>query len=237
MPHPAARVTTGLLAVSTGLVLVPGATRLSYDVTGLGPTLWRLSWACTVAALVGVAVVHAGTWLRLRVRGRRGDRWAVPVASALALVLLAVFGAPILSSRTGTVLRPPFHWQRSSASRTVVAGILAATKPGDVVLAPDSLSITLAVTSTDVRSVAPRDYYMHYLRHERGFHYDARLKLVHFIDKKIPLDTPGILRDLSVVGVKVACTTLYEPHRYAMLRAAGYTPLLSTASYRCLHRT
>ena len=58
VPHRAMRVTTTLLAAVLGLVLVPGTTRLAYDLTGLGPTLWRLSWGCTVAALVGMGAVR-----------------------------------------------------------------------------------------------------------------------------------------------------------------------------------
>ncbi len=237
VPHPAARVTTGLLALFTGLVLVPGATHASYAVIGLGPTLWRVTWTLTVAALVGLAVVRAGAWLADRVHDTPGRRRAVPVTGALAVVLLVVTGAPIWSADTMTEVRAPFHWQRSYSTRSVVSRILQATQPGDKVLAPDALSITLAVTTTEVKAVAPRDYYMHYLRDVPGFHYRARLALVHYVNHDSPRDTPGLARDLRVVGVQVVCTAAVDRHRYAVLRSAGYTPLLATSYYRCLNRT
>jgi hypothetical protein len=237
VPHPAARVTTGLLALFTGLVLVPGATHASYAVSGLGPTLWRVSWGLTVAALVGLAVVRAGAWLTERVRSTTVRQWTVPATGAAAVVVLAIAGAPIWSADTSAELRAPFHWQRSYSTRSVVSRILQVTRPGDKVLAPDALSITLAVTTTEVKAVAPRDYYMHYLRDEPGFHFRARLALVHYVNHDNPRDTPGLARDLRVVGVQVVCTAAQDRHRYAVLRAAGYTPLLATNYYRCLHRS
>jgi hypothetical protein len=237
VPYPPARVTTGLLTGLTGLVLVPGATHTSYAISGLGPTLWRVSWALTVAALVGVAVVRAAGWLAHRLEGRRGGPWVVPLTGALAVVLFAVTGAPIWHADTSTELRVPFHWQRSYSSRSVVNRILQATHPGDTVLAPDSLSITLTVTTTAVKSVAPRDYYMHYLRGVPGFHYRARLALVRYVNGDSPRDTTGLARDLRVVGVQVVCTTALDRHRYAALRSAVYTPMLASSYYRCLHAT
>lgn len=236
VPHPAARVTTGLLVLFSGLVLVPGATNASYVVTGLGPTLWRVTWTITVAALVGLAVVQAGARLADQLQDRKGARWAVPGTSALVVALLVGFGAPIWSADSAAEVRAPFHWQRSYSTRSVVSRILRVTRPGDKVLAPDPLSITLAVTTTAVKSVAPRDYYMHYLRDVPGFHYRARLALVHFVNDVGP-EPPGLARDLRVVGVNVVCTTAVDRHRYAVLRSAGYTPLLTSSYYRCLHRT
>jgi hypothetical protein len=119
----------------------------------------------------------------------------------------------------------------------VVSRILQATHPGDTVLAPDPLSITLAVTTTAVKSVAPRDYYMHYLRDVPGFHYRARLALVHYVNGDSPRDTTGLARDLRIVGVQVVCTTAVDHHRYAALRSAVYTPMLASSYYRCLHAT
>ena len=102
VPHRGMRVTTSLLGLATGLVLVPGVTRVAYDVTGLGPTLWRLSWGCTVAALVGLGAV--------RVVGRLPRRAAVPGA-LVALALAVGFGSPIWS-RT----RQPLGSRRSTGS-------------------------------------------------------------------------------------------------------------------------
>jgi hypothetical protein len=240
VPHRAARLTSGLLVLCTGCVFVPGAMRASYDVTGLGPTLWRLSWAASVAALVGVLAVHGGSRLvdRLAVRaGRRAwGRWSVPIAGVVTMGLLAAFGAPIWRGDTNTELKAPFHWQRSYSTRHVTSEILAATHRGDIVLAPESLAITIAVTTTSVKTVTPRDYYMQYLRDDPTFHYPQRLTLVHFVNGLTPGDQPGIAHDLDLVGVDVACTTAIDRRRYRVIRAAGFRPLLTSTYYRCLSR-
>jgi uncharacterized protein DUF6077 len=241
VPHPAARLTSGLLVLATGYVLVPGAMRTAYDAIGLGPTLWRISWAASVAALVGVLAVYGGGRVVARLLDRTGrESWrphAAPVAALVTMALLVAFGAPIWSSATGTEIRRPFHWQRSYSSRSVTAQILAATQPGDLVLAPESLSITIAVTTTSVKTVAPRDYYMEYLQDEPSFHYPERLTLVHYVNHETPRDVPGLAHDLHLVRVDVACTAIADHHRYAAIRAAGFRPLLTSTYYRCLTRT
>jgi uncharacterized protein DUF6077 len=236
VPHPAARVTTGILVLCTGVVLVPGVTRAAYDVTGLGPTLWRVSWGSAIAALVGVTVVRGASRLWAASGRWRLGRGVMPVAAASALVVMVGLGHPIWSSDTSTYLREPFHWQRSYSSRSVVSQILAETRPGDVVLAPDPISITLAVTSTSVKTVAPRDYYMQYLQQESGFHYKERLALVRYVNNAGSDSPSALARDLRVLGVQVACTRLEDRHRYDVLAAAGYHPLFTSGYYRCLER-
>ena len=234
VPHPAARVTTGVLVLCTGMVLVPGVTRVVYDVTGVGPTLWRVSWGSTIAALVGIATVRAASHLQTVTARWRFGRGATPLAALAALALLVGFGHPIWSPDTNTYLREPFHWQRSHASRSVVAEILRQTRPGDVVLAPDSISITLAVTTTSVKTVAPRSYYLHYLEHDPAFHYDDRAALWQFVNDVVTTPPSDLRAALRRVGVDVACTAIADTRQYDALRAAGYRPLLATSYYRCL---
>ena len=226
IPHTAARLTTGLLVLATGVVLVPGVTHLSYDVTGLGPTLWRVSWGCTVAALVALAAVRAGTWVR--------QRWAVAVAATGAVAVLVAFGSPIWAADTGNLWQPPFHWMRSGGSRWVADQAIAANRPGHLILAPDSLSITVAVTTTDEKVVAPRDYYMHYLRRAPSFHYRERLALVHFVNHDHPWTQSEVTHALRVLRVDIACVDREDVRRYRTLRAAGFTPMLTTRHFRCL---
>lgn len=237
VPHPQARLTTGLLVLVSGFVFIPGAMRASYDLTGLGPTLWRLSWGATIAALVGVLAAHGGGWMLRRIPPLDGRRKPAAVVSCVVtMALLAVFGAPIWSADTATQLKPPFHWQRSYSSRIVVAHILDATRPGDLVLAPDPISITLAVTTTDVKAVAPRRYYMGYLRDRPSFRYPERLRLVDYVNAQIPADTAGIADDLDLLGVDVACVTSDDTERSDVIAAAGFRPLLTSTYYRCLVR-
>jgi len=240
VPHPQARLTTGILVLATGYVFVPGAMRASYDLTGLGPTLWRISWAASVAALVGVLagyglsrVIHQ---VLRRWRARSWQRWETPAACLVVMGLLAGFGPPIWSAESGAEIRSPFHWQRSYASRDVAAAILAVTRPGDVVLAPDPVSITIAITTTDVKTVAPRDYYLDYLQDVPAFHYPQRLELVHYVNHDTPGHVAGIEQDLDLLRVEVACTLAEDKDRADTIAAAGFRPLVTTAYYRCLIR-
>jgi hypothetical protein len=227
VPHPAARVTTGLLVTMTGLTFVPGTTHLAYRLTGLGPTLWRVSWACTVGALVGVAVA----WLL----GRMRVRWAV-VTAALATVVLAVSGHPIWGSGTNTSFKAPFHWQRSDSTREVAARLIAVNRPGDLVLAPSGLAITLVVTDTDVRNVAPRGYAMDRLRNVASFHYAERLVLVRFVGHLGDWRLPRVARALRVLDVSTVCVSGGDVLRAEALHTLGYRPLIDTVGYRCFRR-
>lgn len=230
IPHRAARVTTGLLTLAFGLVLVPGVTRAAYDVIGLGPTLWRLSWACTIAALVGLAVVRLASLLPGRQIFRLGGVAVITVA------LLALLGTPVWSGSAGAEWKAPFHWQRSHSSRAVAARLIAAVRPGGLILAPDSVAITVAVTTTEVKTVAPRDYYMYYLRDVPSFHYPARIYLVRFANSEGHWRQPVLDRALRTVGVDVACVAQWDLPRVTALSRAGMVPLLRTTYYTCLHR-
>jgi hypothetical protein len=137
---------------------------------------------------------------------------------------------------TSTDLVAPFHWQRSADSRHVVAWILARPDPGRLVLAPDGLAITLAVTSTDVKTVAPRDYYLTYLRDEPAFRYEDRLLLVDFVNG-VPDRREDIGASLRALDVGVACVYRTDLRGFALLRASGYQPALTSTSYRCLTST
>ena len=235
VPSAAARVTTGLLALATGVVLVPGMTRLSYDVTGLGPTLWRVSWGCTVAALVGLSVVRGGAWLHRRYAHTwLRHRWSSGVAATVALALLVASGSPIWAGDTGNQWRAPFHWERTPGSRYVADRVIADVGPGGLVLAPDSLAITIAVTTTDVKTVAPRDYYLHYLRDVPSFHYRERLTLVDFANEVGPWRQREVSRALRVLHVDVACLATRDVRRVRALQRAGFTPMLATDHFRCL---
>jgi hypothetical protein len=230
VPHPAARLTTAILVTATGVTFVPGFTRLAYDVVGLGPTLWRITWGCTVAALVGAGV--SAWWTRAP-----SPRVATAGAAVLALAL-GTFGRPIWLSDTSTELVAPPHWQRSAEARRVVAWIIDTNGPGRRVVAPDGLAVSLAVTTTDVKAVAPRDYYLSYLRDEPGFRYEQRLLLVDLVNlapgrlDEVGQDVAAALRDLDV---GIACVYRDDVVAAARLRAAGLTPALTTPSYICLN--
>jgi hypothetical protein len=211
----------------TGVTFVPGVTHLTYGLTGLGPTLWRVSWGCTVGALVGVAAA----WAAVRLRPRRAALTGLVVAASLA-----GSGDPIWAEETNTGFQAPLHWQRGDATRAVVARVLAESEPGDLVLAPSGLSITLVVTNTDVRAVAPRDYAMHPLRNVPSFHYADRLVLYDFVNHVGDWRLPAVTRALRVLGVDTVCLYGEDVVRAEAVQALGYRPSVTTPSYRCFHR-
>jgi hypothetical protein len=227
LPHPAARTTTGVLMVCVGIVFVPGVTHLSYDTVGLGPTLWRVTWGSTVAALVGVLA----SWLWSRAPSVVTAR----LGAAAAATILVVTGAPIWASDTGTSLYLPPHWQRGAHGRATAAWVIDRAGGGGVVLAPDSLSITVTVTTTSVKTVAPRDYYLSYLRDEPRFRYDDRLMLVEFAND-VPWRREDIGAALDALGVDVACVYRYDLLGVMSLDAAGYEVRRLDQYYACATR-
>ncbi len=229
VPHPAARVTTGVLALVTGVTLVPGFTRLTFDVVGLGPTLWRVSWVSTVAALVGVLAARAASY-----RGLPRLGLGVPL---VLLLVLVVFGVPIWSERNGVDLAAAPHWQRGEASVASAQRVIAAAEPGDVVLSPEELAVTIDVLTTRVKTVAPRAYFMDYLRHDPSFHFHARLTLVNFANRGIARsDTSEVAQALTLLDVDEVCLPAVSSKRFGFLAENGYRPLTRSARDRCVAR-
>lgn len=228
VPNRAARVTTGLLTLFTGLTFIPGLTRLSYDLVGLGPTLWRVSWGASIAALVGVV----GATLAERPT-RRSLRLALPLA---VVGVLVVFGLPITSERDGVAVAWPPHWQRSSESITAANQALAVLQPGDLILAPQDLAITIDVMTTRVKTVAPRDYFMDYLRSEPGFHFDSRLLVTQFanLDEGESFDRAAVAAALELLGVDEVCLPVEAEQQISFLLGQGYRLGPTTASYSCV---
>ncbi|MEJ7894488.1 MAG: DUF6077 domain-containing protein [Solirubrobacteraceae bacterium] len=228
VPHRAARVTTGLLVVFTGVTFVPGVTQLSYDLVGLGPTLWRVSWVASIAALVGVLGARLATSF-----DRRSLRIAAPVA--LAVVLIA-FGVPIWSGANGVSLDTP-QWKRGPSSVVSAQQAVDAASPGDVILAPRELAISITVLTTRVKTVAPRAYFMDYLRDEPSFHYDERVVLVDFANQETgQFGTPEVARALSMLDVDQVCLPVESWLRIGFIRAQGYQLVASSATDRCFTR-
>ncbi len=224
-----AAVTTGLLVSVTGITFVPGVTELTYDLVGLGPTLWRVSWVATVAALVGAA---AATGLD------RGwplvPRWGVPVAVTAALV---VSGLPVWSAANGVSLDAAPRWKRSTASVAVAQRAIGAAAPGDVVLASRDVSVTIAVLTTQVKTVAPRAYFLDQLSEEPGLHVEARRTLVAYArGEPVPGGAPAVAAALDVVGVDEVCLSQRLWGRVGVARARGYRPVFAAEGTVCLIR-
>lgn len=226
VPHTSARVTTGLLALITGVTFVPGVTHVSFDLVGLGPTLWRVSWVASIAALLGLLGARMATY-----RTRPSLQAAGPLALVLAIVL---FGLPIWSERNNVSLETPPHWQRGPESIVSAQQAIDAARPGDVILAPEELAITIDVLTTRVKTVAPRDYFMDYLREVPRFHYAERLTLVNFANRPIGrADEPKVARALTFLDVDQVCLPNQSHARISFLLARQYRPITRSASDTC----
>ena len=238
VPSRAARVTTGVLALAVGVTFVPGVTEVAYDLVGLGPTLWRISWVVTVGALVGVLGA------RLAAGGRR---WRLLLPAALAGALVAT-GLPIWSSANGVSLDWPPQYQRGEGSVLVAEDVIARADPGDTVLLPEQDAITLTVLTTRVKTVAPRDYFLDQLEDVPGFRYDQRLLLVRFANGDATFapdeDVLAALDDLGVDQVCVLFPDDDEPdyrtsrmvERTQLLRDDGFGPTERIGRTACYAR-
>lgn len=230
VPHRAARLTTALLALFTGITFIPGVTHLSYDLVGLGPTLWRVSWVASIAALVGVLAASAAQHPPWR------GRWPVAPLALVGAVVLG--GLPIWSSGAGVGLALPPHWQRSERSVAAASDVVDALEPGDVVLAAPDLGITIDVMTTRIKTVAPRKYFMDYLKDEPGFHYTARGVLMDFVNPPpgTTSDPAQVVRALGRVDVTAVCLGRRDEVQLNLLRQQGFTPLLQSPGVVCVRR-
>lgn len=229
VPHRAARVTTGVLVTVTGVTFVPGFTQVAFDLTGLGPTLWRVSWVATIAALVGVLGARGATWFQ-----QRHLRLAVP---AVLAAVLAVSGLPVWSGAMGVSLDDSPQWKRGTDTLSGARAAMGAARPGDVVLAPEGVAVTIAVLTTEVKTVAPRDYFMDYLRDDPDFYYDERRLLLDFVAAEdYGADAAAIERALSVVGVDQVCLPPDAQRRTDLVRSLGFSDAAQATTVRCLTR-
>lgn len=229
LPRHAARVTTGVLAVVVGVSFVPGVTELSYDLVGLGPTLWRVSWAAPIAALVGVLGVELGARRR-----RRPTVWVAVLIAALVVW----WGMPIWAGSMWVSMDTSPQWKRDPEEVAVAARAIDAVDPGDMVLAPQNLAVTITVMTTRVKTVAPRDYFMDYLRDEPGFFYRQRQTLWDFAAEGyvMMMDKPDVAAALNTLDVDEVCLPTESDQRLDFLRDEGYRTAVLGVSYTCLVR-
>jgi hypothetical protein len=224
VPHPMARVSVGVAAFVTGVTFVPGVTELSYDLVGLGPTLWRYTWLLMIAPLVGVLASWAATRL---------DGATRVLTGVVAAALVVGLGFPIFTQTSGTTWDWPPHWQRGPSALTVTDWLIDHAQHDDVVLAPDGLAITLVTTTTDLKVVAARDYYLDYLRDDPTFHYEDRIDLTWMVNRTEGWDLEAIPGALRTLDVAYACAYLEDTASEVALRGAGYEVVLETGTYRC----
>jgi hypothetical protein len=224
---------TATTVLLVALLFAPFVASFVFDLTGLARVLWRWMWALPTAALVGV--VATGLLGRLRPPALR----ALP-AVALGAALL-VWGTPMWSPAKMSVEAAP-SWKRPAESVAAARRVLAIARPGDVVLAPASLSQTILIMSGRVKTVAPRGFYAAALRGVAGAHAEERLLLFSFAQHglqasrwvpRADVRADAVARALRVVGVHIACVDERMGSARRLLRAEGYSTALSTETVRC----
>jgi hypothetical protein len=182
--------------------------------------------AAAVGAL-GVSVLRGPALLR-----------AAPAVALCAV--LAVFGAPVWASDTGTRLGGHPVLKRNSRELHDAERILARAHRGDLILAPRGLSQTLLILSGTVTTVSPRGFFTRALSGEPGMHAAERRRLEHIARFGMPSEPPSrrevarVRSDLRTVGVDVVCVLRGRLAVRATVRAAGYSVWVVTRHTMCL---
>jgi len=81
--------------------------------------------------------------------------------------------------------------------------------------------------------VAPRDYYLDYLREDPAFQYDDRLLLSRFANADPAAATAGVAPALDRLDVEAACLYRHDHAGAHVLLAAGYQRGFLSGTYRC----
>lgn len=229
LPLLAARVTVGVLTVIVGVTFIPGVTQVAFDLVGLGPTLWRVSWITPIAALVGVLGVRIGSF------GNR--RWLMTATATAVAVTLALTGIPIWSAANGVELDTTPRWKRGPITSQTAQVTIDLAEPGDLILAHQQLAVTITVLTTRVKTVAPRDYFMDYLRDEPSFYYDERQTLLRFVNEPYDYESrPEAARALELLDVDHVCVKKRSYGQMGLLRAEGYRRTFSNPLDVCFTR-
>jgi Family of unknown function (DUF6077) len=218
-------------ALVAGLMLAPRVSETLFAHIGLGRELSRLIWGVPVAALIGA--------LAATVAADR-SRWLRYVPAVAAIAVLVVAGRPVWSHAIGTdVTRHPGlkRWPTTVAQSRE---LMALSRPGDVVLAPRSVSETLLVLSGKITPVGTRPMYVRPLYHVRRARARARLWLMYLVGPN-PAPQHGRTRyvhdirwALRVVGVDLACTAPGQRLAHDVLRSAGYSRPVPVGGLSCL---
>lgn len=223
-PHLARGVSARLLAALTGLLtfvmLVPGVFSLLDTVTGAGPIAVRLLLLAPVPVLVGL-LAAAPLPDAVRSRGPRTSRWTAVLPAGVVLAVLAVSGTPVWSAGARASLEPQPTWKVKPWQKASVEALLAEfTGPGPVVLPPQE-SRVLAITTTRLVSVVPRDYYVQFLEEPKAQR-NARFALRRLMDPGMRDPRPEmLLRSLDALDVTLVCSTDDDARQIALLREVG----------------
>jgi hypothetical protein len=229
-----ARLLAALAAAVTLAVLLPGVFDLLDALTGTGPIAVRMLLTAPFAVLVGLLVTAP---LPASLTDRLPDPRAVHLPGVLATVLvlglLATTGTPVWSREAQASLASSPTWKVKQVHREHVEAVIAERPGPGPVLLPPGESRTLAITTTEVVAVVPRDYYIQFVQEPQDEH-DARYAFRRFMDPTIKDPTPRVLsRSLEALQVSLACVPGRARAQQAALREAGLTGERPVAGLVC----
>ena len=230
VPSRAAALMTGTTVVLVLILFAPPVPPLMLDITGIGRVLWRVVWIVPIAALAGVVATS--------VPARISSPALRAVPAVVIWAVLIAWGSPIWDAATVKSLP---SWKRPPQSIDAARQILERAEPGDIVLAPRTVSQTILIMSADVTTVSPRVFYTLALRDVPGAHVDERTLLQSIVEPRVAERTrqelpgeAGVARAAALVGIDVACVENRRAASLQLLEAAGYSPTFHPPGLTCL---
>jgi hypothetical protein len=225
-----ARLVVAAAAVAGCMVFAPGVAELINAATGAGGVLWRLVWVAPIPVMFGLLVT---------VLPRR-PRLPLGLVSAAVLVgLVAYAGSPIWdlpAARRNVHFTHVPEWKFPQRNLHEAWAIMDLDPGPGPVLAPANTMQALAITTTDVHAVDPRDSYTRAVG-ESPDRKKARIRLNKLIQTNPPQKSvDAAAADLKLLDVSLACAREHQLAALDTLREAGYTQSQQTAGLICLSR-
>lgn len=223
-----ARLVLALAPLAVFLVfLTPGTLEAIDAYTGARSILWRSIWVVPVPAAVGL-VLSAPVLLRSE-PARRVLLVGVPV---VALGGLLVFEQPVLSHDNRGLSVDGLAWDVDQGARSAADRLVALSREGDVVAAPEDIARVVAITTVEVRAVNPRLAFMTGAHAVPEFHGPERILVTDAVTRGIAAgERAGFREALATLSVDTVCTReVAEPTVAGELLESGYTPVATDES-------
>jgi hypothetical protein len=205
-----------------GVFFFPGVLDALADARGGAESVsWRVVWVIPVPAAVGLVVT--APFLLAKSRKRLVASVALPVGVAVALL---AFGSPVWSTGKAVTLSRP-AWDVQPQMLAAARRLVELSEPGDTVAAPVPVGGALAIISSTIRAVNPRQAYMTGRHAVEEFHAPERIFVSASVGRGLgPRNTGRFIAALDLLGVDTACTSrpLDGSAVTVALREAGFEP-------------
>jgi hypothetical protein len=218
-----------------GIFFAPGVLDALADARGgAASVLWRVVWVVPVPAAVGLVVTSP--FLLAKSRRRLVASIALPVGVAVALL---AFGNPVWSTKKPVTLSRP-AWDVQRESLAAARRLVELSEPGDTVAAPVAVGGALAIISSNIRAVNPRQAYMTGRHAVPEFHAPERILVSASVGRGLgPRNTGRFIAALDLLSVDTACTSrpLDGSAVTIALRESGFEPRGADREYTYWRRS